>query len=153
MMVQARVSMVLREREVVGQAHPTTVAQRLGTTLIEVLATLVVIGIVLPVVMKGIALAVAAGSVAKSSVEAASLAEMKLQEVVMMSQTGQAQTGGDFGADWPGYQWKAESISRDMGLMEVSVEVRWMARGVERSVRLTTLVYDGTAGAANTTTP
>lgn len=126
---------------------------RSGTTLIEVLATLVLIGIVLPVAMKGIALAVGAASVAKRSVEAASLAEMKLQELVVMTQAmQQAQTAGDFGEDWPGYQWKAEMISQDLGLTEISVEVTWLARGIDRSVRLSTLVYDGTAASENTTT-
>ena len=45
-------------------------------TLVEVLATLALIAIVLPVAMNGISLATAAAGVAKQQMEAASLAEM-----------------------------------------------------------------------------
>src|SRR5688500_7535196 len=60
-----------------------------GFTLAEVLATLVLVGLVLPAVMKGISLALAASDDARRRVEAVGLAENKLTELTAdMSTSG-----------------------------------------------------------------
>src|SRR5690348_6677471 len=60
-------------------------AGRQGFTLVEVLAALVILGIVLPVAMRGVSLSLAAASNAKHMNVAAQLADQKLNEVVLTS--------------------------------------------------------------------
>src|SRR5438045_3953688 len=120
---------------------PRMKTSRRAFTLLEVLATLVLIGIILPAVMSGISLATAASSEAKHKVEAISLAEMKLAELVAMSQDQQQASNGDFGVDYPGYTWTSSIEQRDVGLNQISVRVMWFARGRDRFVDLASMVY------------
>lgn len=117
--------------------------RRRGFTLIEVIATLLFIAIVLPVVMQAISLSTGAAGLARRSLEAASLAEEKLSELVATGEWSTGQQSGDFGEDWPDYQWTAETMSRDTELMEITVRVSWDSRGSERSVSVTTMAYTG----------
>ena len=114
-----------------------------GFTLIEVLGTLLFVGIVLPVVMQGISLATNTASLAKRNLEAASLAEEKLSELVATAQWSSGEQSGDFGEDWPDYRWTSEAVSRDTELIELTVRVSWDWRGDERSVSVTTMAYTG----------
>ncbi len=117
---------------------------RAGFTLIEVLASLFLIGLVVPVALGGISLAVGLASSAKHQREAATLAASKLAE---MTATGSWQLGdatGDFAPDWPDYRWDVfVSDWQDPLLNIVEVRVRWTAKGTEHSVSLTTLVPSG----------
>lgn len=83
-----------------------------GFTLVEVLAALMLVAIVLPVAMRGVTVATAAASSARHRNEAAALAQSKLDELLANMQVQQSQMNssmsGDFGADWPEYQWSAE---------------------------------------------
>jgi prepilin-type N-terminal cleavage/methylation domain-containing protein len=131
---------------------------RRGFTLIEVLATLVVVSIVLPVAMRGISLAVSASSQSRRSIEAATLAETKLQDIITSGMWDAGNQTGDFSPDFPEYRWVSQSISRDETLMEVEVRVIWTSRGSDRSVGLSTFVYlgadstdTGTTGAGGST--
>ena len=49
-----------------------------GFTLVEVLASLALVAVILPVAMEGVSLAVGAAGLARDRIEAASLAETKL---------------------------------------------------------------------------
>lgn len=129
-------------------ARATT--HRAGFTLVEVLATLVLIGIVLPVAMKGISLAASAGGMARRSIEASALAETKLNELVATGQWNAVTQSGDFGEDWPGYRWIAQANERDASLMEMSVQVLWTSRNSERSVSVSTLVFTGSSTSSMT---
>ena len=60
--------------------------RRRGFTLIEVLAALLLIGIVLPVIMQGFSIATRVGSTAKRRTEAGALADAKLTELVATAQ-------------------------------------------------------------------
>jgi prepilin-type N-terminal cleavage/methylation domain-containing protein len=122
-----------------------------GFTLIEVLATLVLLGIVMPVAMRGVSLALAAASTARHTAEAASLAEAKLNELVA---DGSWQTSGQTGdfPDNPEYHWTCENTSRDYGTSEVALHVTWTQRGVERSMSLSTLVNTSTSTTTSGTT-
>src|SRR5947209_4673020 len=86
-----------------------------GFTLIEVLAALMLVAIVLPVAMRGVSVATAAASAARHRNEAAALAQSKLDELLANMQTQQTQMSssmsGDFGGDWPEYQWSAELVT------------------------------------------
>ena len=133
-------------------------------TLPEVLATLVLVGLVLPAVMKGISLALAASDDARRRVEAVGLAENKLAELAADAMVNSATGGGggEFGDEAPGYRWESSTASVETDLLELNVRVAWTARGRERHVDLSTYAYvssaasgtsTGTAGGAGGGTP
>jgi type II secretion system protein I len=118
--------------------------RRRGITLVEVLATLTIIAIVLPVVMKGIALATTLAGQTRQRSEATSLAESKMNELIVSGDWQSGQLSGDFGTDWPGYTWHADVAAWDEAdLNELHVAVLWTSRSVQRQIVLTTLVYSG----------
>src|SRR5215217_5397731 len=117
--------------------------RRAGFTLIEVLATLLLLAIVIPVAMQAISLASGTASAAKHRAEAAGLAEGKLAELIA---TGDWQTSGlqgDFGEGYPDYQWFAQVKNwSESEVMQLDVIVNWTsARRGEESVVVSTLVY------------
>jgi len=125
--------------------RPSSRPRRRGFTLVEVLATMTLMGITLPVVISGIAVAAHTAVVARHRNEAAALAESQLTEMVATAnwQVGQS-SAGDFGADWPDYHWRAtvESWPTLSGLDQIDLYVSWNDRG-NREIMLSTLVYDG----------
>ncbi len=118
--------------------------RRSAFTLVEVLAAIVVISIVVPVAMQGVSLALAAAQNARKSAEAAQLAESKLAEVTTQTTLMAGSQGGTFDT-MPGYSWQAQTVSRDMGLLEVTVQVTWTARGAPRTVSVSSWVYSSGA--------
>ena len=122
--------------------HLSSFRPRCGFTLIEVLATLMLVAIVLPVVMNGLTLCLATAGHARSQAEAASLAQTKLTELLVSEDVQQAALSGDFGTDWPGYRWAAQVTAWEgTTLRQVEVTVTWKQRGRDRALTLTTLVY------------
>ena len=115
-------------------------------TLIEVLATLLLVGIVLPVVMNGLSLCLNTADVARGQTEATSLAQTRLAELLVTGDWQRSSLSGDFGTDWPGYRWAAEAKDWETTLRQVDMTVSWTSRGKDRAVTLTTLVYTGTTG-------
>ncbi|MHC4430249.1 MAG: type II secretion system protein [Planctomycetota bacterium] len=112
-----------------------------GFTFIELLATVVLIGIIMPVAMHSIALCASLGGQARRQIEAASLARTKLTELTASDDWKTSQQDGDFGDDWPGYRWTAEVSSwTDSTMSQLDLTVFWQSRGKERSVTLSTLV-------------
>jgi len=112
-----------------------------GFTFIELLATVVLIGIIMPVAMHSIALCASLGGQARRQMEAASLARTKLTELTASDDWKTSQKDGDFGDDWPGYRWTAEVSSwTDSTMSQLDLTVFWQSRGKERSVTLSTLV-------------
>ena len=117
-------------------------AQR-GFTLVEVLATLVLMGIIVPVAMQGISISLRAATHAKRTSEATILAETKLNDLVTTRTWSTVAANGDFGQDWPDYRWTCQSIARnDAAVTEVAVSVLWKERNSDRSVTVSTLVYE-----------
>lgn len=115
-----------------------------GFTLIEVLATIVLMGIVLPVAMRGLSIALNESSKARHTAEAAALAEAKLGELTLPGLATLSSASGDFGPEFPEYRWTCQTTaSAEYGVDEVTVTVYWTARGEERSFSLTTLVRSG----------
>jgi prepilin-type N-terminal cleavage/methylation domain-containing protein len=123
------------------------IPRRRGVTLMEVLATLLLVGIVLPAVMQGVTVSMQAASRARHQTEAAALAEAKLNELLASSESSVITGSGDFGADWPDYRWDTAATSRDLGLYEITVTIRWTERGAEQTYQLTSLFFPETAGA------
>jgi prepilin-type N-terminal cleavage/methylation domain-containing protein len=126
--------------------------RRPAFTLVEVLAALVIIGIVLPVTMTGASLAMRAGSLARRQAEAATLGEAKLTEMVSMATWSSGSADGDFGQDFPSYHWTLETAQRDMNVTELLLTVTWKDRGEDRSVKLSTFAYVSTTGGTGTGT-
>ena len=115
-----------------------------GFTLVEIMATLVLIAIILPVAMKGISLALRTSDDARARMEATSLAETKLSELVATGDWRSNELAGDFGAEWPDYSWSAEVMDWEGAvLQQVTVRVEWTRRSQDRAVALSTLVYTG----------
>ena len=113
-----------------------------GFTLIEVLATIALMGIILYPVMQAITLATAAAGEAKHKVEAATLAQTKLAELITEYQTlNQTGSGsGDF-PDYPGYSWASQIEQRDTNLSQISVRVSWTARNRQEFIDVASMVY------------
>jgi general secretion pathway protein I len=113
-----------------------------GFTLVEVLVSLVLVGLIMPAAMEGISVAVGVASLAKHRTEAVGLADGLLAEMLA---TGEWQTGdlsGDFSPDKPQYRWKLEVLDwEETTLRQLDLTVSWDARGQERYVILSTLAY------------
>ena len=131
--------------------------ERCAFTLVEVLAAILMLGIVLPVAMYGISLATTTAGVARHRTQATTLARAKLDEILT---TVPLQAGtGDFGDRWPEYHWSADVATWDTtavdGLSstveEVKVRVTWMQRGQQREMALSTLVYQNATATGGST--
>ena len=116
--------------------------RRGGFTFIELLATVVLIAIIMPVAMHCIALCTRLGGQSRRQIEAASLARAKLTELTASQEWESGEKSGEFGVDWPGYQWSADvSNWTDSVLRQLELTVVWTSQGRENSVTLSTLVY------------
>jgi prepilin-type N-terminal cleavage/methylation domain-containing protein len=125
------------------QTCPLKRARR-GFTLVEVLATLVLLGIVLPPIMRCTSIALSAASSARHTTEAAALAQTQLQQVIALNQWSQSMQGDFSQQGHPEYQWTIQSQPRDYGVSDVMITVSWKEAGADRQLRLTTLAYDTT---------
>ena len=115
-----------------------------GFTLVEVLATLVLVAIILPVAMSGISLALETAGVSRRQTEATALAHAKMEEIVATGQLQNAELTGDFAPDRPEYRWVAQvNPWQGTQVRQLDVQVSWNQRGRDRSVTLTTLAYTG----------
>ena len=85
----------------------TATGKRLGGfTFIELLATVVLIAVIMPVAMRSIGLCTRLGGLSRRQIEAASLAKMKMTELAVTGEWENGNQHGNFGEDWPGYEWK-----------------------------------------------
>ncbi len=113
-----------------------------GFTLIEMLATFVLIILIIPAVMKGLSIATMVSSDSVSKSDAISLAENKLSEILLEEEWQNSNQSGDFGEMYPDYEWKMTSADwTESSLKQVTVKVSWDWRGREKDVELSTLVY------------
>jgi len=131
-------------------AHPYNSARRqrkAGFTLVEVLVTLLLIGIVLPAIMHGLTLAMAAGDAARHRNEATELAKSQLAQIISASQwVNTPSLSGSFAPDWPDYQWTATTQPWDqdtsgMGINQIQLTVTWQEHGRQQTLTLSTLAY------------
>jgi len=129
--------------------HPAY--RRGGFTLVEILATLVLVAIILPVAMSGISLALGVADQSRRQTEAASLAQTKMAEIIAAQQWQTASLAGDFAPDWPEYRWAAQvSDWQGTTVRQLDVEVLWNHGGTDQGVTLSTLVYTGSSGTTGT---
>ncbi len=120
--------------------------RRGGFTLVEVMATVLLMAIVLPAVTKAIAASTAVASVVRHRNESAGLAASKLAELTVTGQWQSGNLAGDFGPDWPDYRWQATAAAwandtQAVGLQQLDVTVSWTYRGRPEHVVATGLVY------------
>ena len=128
----------------VTSEHRTAEARRRfgGFTFIELLATVVLIAVIMPVAMGGISLCTSLAGQSRRQIEAATLAKARLTELVLSRSWETGDKSGDFGKDWPDYQWTAEvSEWTDPTVHRLHLTVLWQSRNQQRSVTLSTLVY------------
>jgi type II secretion system protein I len=115
---------------------------RSGMSLAEVLATIAIVAIVVPVAMQGVGIAASLASLTRQRAEACWLVESKLNELVLSGDWQTSALGGDFGPEWQGYQWQATvSDWEEPEVQQLEVAVKWRSRGQDREVKLDTLVY------------
>lgn len=138
-----------------GPGSRQVITSRPGFTLPEVLATMLLLAIVLPVIMTGISLATSTGDQARRRTEASTLAQSKLDELLGTGSWAGGVSQGDFGAEWPDYHWNAVVSDwpqgTGAGLEQLELHVSWQGRGGEESVVVTTLVYNGVNGSTSST--
>lgn len=100
------------------------------------------IAIIMPVAMRSIGLCTRLAGQSRRQMEAASLAKARLTELTI---TGEWQNGaqrGEFGTDWPGYEWTVDVTNwTDSSVRQVDLTVFWRSAGRQRGVTLTTLMY------------
>lgn len=117
-----------------------------GLTLIEVMATVVLMGVVLPVAMEGLSYCVAAAGAARQRDEAAGLAEAKMAEIIAVGDWQyQSSFAGNFGEEYPEYRWEAQVLNTPDAeldtLRELTVRVTWTSRNEPREFDVSTYVY------------
>ncbi len=119
-------------------------SRRGAFTIVELLATLTLVCIVLPVAVHGILLCLDVAAHARHQAQAAALAQSKIAELAATGQWYDAELDGDFGDDWPEYTWVAQIGEwEDSRLSQLDVYVLWNRRGRDRGVTLSTLIYRG----------
>jgi general secretion pathway protein I len=128
--------------------RPRPCRRRGAFTLVEVLATLVLIGIVIPVAMRGVTVALAEASKARHQAEAATLAEAKLNEMIAQGDWNSGGGSGDFSPDYPQYKWTATASTPDanINVTQVDLSVTWNERGQDRTYNVSTFVYANANG-------
>jgi prepilin-type N-terminal cleavage/methylation domain-containing protein len=113
-----------------------------GFTFLELLATVVLIAIIMPVAMHSIGLCTRLGGVSRRRIEAASLARTQMAELVATGDWTKGDQKGSFGDDWPAFEWEAVVTTwTDPTMRQLDVTVTWLAQGKERGVTLSTLLY------------
>jgi type II secretion system protein I len=127
-------------------------SSRRGFTLLEVLFTLMILGLMLPSAMRIVSMTSTGTNLARHRSEASALAESKLTELVGTGQWQNGASSGDFSADgWPTYAWTADVVNWDQAenMQQLRVTVTWTdpERG-EDSVYVDTLVYLSNAAAS-----
>ena len=117
--------------------------QESGFTFIELLATMVLIALIMPVAMHGIALCTRLAGQSERQIEAAGLAKTMLTELVATKDWQSGDQRGDGGTDWPDYEWSATLTDwTDSAVRQLDVTVYWVAHGADREFTLSTLVYE-----------
>jgi prepilin-type N-terminal cleavage/methylation domain-containing protein len=116
-------------------------------TLIEVLVTMLLLAILLPVIADGLSISAAAASSARRQTEAAGLAQDELNQL-LTSGDWSSVTSGDFGSDHPGYRWSCQNAVGDNGVTQIMLNVTWDERGRPRQFALSTMINTNTSDAS-----
>ena len=112
-----------------------------GFTFVELLATIALLGIVMPVAMQTIALCTRLAGQSRQRMEAASLATVRMTELLAAGDWETGARSGEF-TDWPSYRWTVDVANwTESTVRQIDVTVHWQSQGRQRQYVLTTLVY------------
>jgi type II secretory pathway pseudopilin PulG len=117
-----------------------------GFTLVEILATFVLMAIILPVAMQGISMAAKLASQARHRVEAATLGQQTLNELVLSGDYEDGDQEGEVSGDNTAYLWRLDVLDweEEDSMQQLDLTVSWEDAGTgENTVMLSTLVYTG----------
>ena len=117
-----------------------------GFTLVEILATFVLMAIILPVAMQGISAASKLASQARHRVTAGVLAEQMLSEMILTGDYEDGDQDGEVSSGNRYYVWQLEVLDweEESSMQQLDLSVTWEdAGGRENIVLLSTLVYTG----------
>ncbi|MFC1494451.1 type II secretion system protein [Thermodesulfobacteriota bacterium] len=114
-----------------------------GFTLLEILATFVLVAIIIPVAMEGISLSTKMASNSKHKIVAGALAEKKLTEILITRDWVNGDQKGNFGVDYNDYDWRFEVLDWEGEelIRQIDLYVEWVSSGKNRSVVISTLAY------------
>ncbi len=129
---------------------------RRGFTLVEVLASLLLMAIVVPVAMEGMSIASRAGLMGQRKAAAMRVAERVMNELMLTGQLDQNSMSGSVDEGDTSYPWTMQSETWPEDAMTVmTVKVTFTVQGNTYDVSASTL-FDPlatTAGVTTTTTP
>jgi type II secretory pathway pseudopilin PulG len=109
--------------------------------LVEVLASLLLMAIVIPVAMQAMTLATRAGVLGQRKVAAMRVADRVLNDLIATGQAFQANTSGTAAEGDATYAWTLESQTwTEDAMLQLTVRVTFAVQGAEFDVRATTLV-------------
>ena len=122
---------------------------RSGFTLIEALASLLLVAIILPFVIRGINLSARNAAHTDREATAIVLAQSQLEEVLITEdwQLGDAEGifAEHYGTEAQRYTWQLTVEDwQSTDYNELTLSVRWSSGAGQRSVELKTVVYAGT---------
>ena len=125
---------------------PATASAR-GFTLIEVLAAIGVMVILMPVLLKGFAIAGNIATMTRQKAEATALAQSELDELIATQdwQFGTPSGNATFGPD--AFDWTTsmgdfqDATGSAINVETLTITVHWNHRGVDNHIQLDTLVY------------
>lgn len=110
-------------------------------TFAEVLASMLLLAILVPVIVEGLTLANRAAVVSERSTVALLLADQQLSQLQLNDAWRYGETQGNFGADWPGYRWELSKPTWGIdSMVELTLEIIFEVQGRDYRVRLSTLV-------------
>jgi type II secretion system protein I len=119
-----------------------------GFTLIEVLVTLLLIGLVIPAIMHAITTAAVAGATARHRNDAAALASSQMTSLILAVSQGQTPaTSGQFDQDGFQYAWQAtinpwNQDTTSMGIQDIDLTLKWTEGGHPQLMTLSSLAYN-----------
>lgn len=131
-------------RMMMKMSNKTLKTRYRGFTLMEILAALLLVGLVLPAAMKGVSVVMVLASDSARRYEALDLAEMKLAEILVQEDWQSGSSSGTFEDEqYASYDWILEvSDWTTEDIQQINLSVTWQQRNRTRDITLTTLVYD-----------
>ena len=109
-------------------------------TLVEVLASLMLMAIIVPVAMEGMSIATRAGILGQRKAAAMRVADRMLNEIIATGQATQTSQSGTVAEGDASYAWTLESTTwSEDALLQLTVRVNFSVQGNAHSISASTL--------------
>ena len=120
-----------------------------GFTLVEALASLMLLAVVLPFVVRGVNLSAKSAADYDRKATAMMLAQAMMEEAILTEAWQFGDSSGEFddsfGTDSERYTWSLTSTDwQSSDYLELTLRVDWISGAEQKSVQLKTVVYVGT---------